>query len=803
MRYAFIFLGIVLFAQPLTGFAQFTADYQTNVISSGVTSNWNGNYYVGDTTVGDVLLIETGGALILSSSGYGYVGNTSGASNNVVLISGSGSLWKVPITLSVGGGSCNSLVISNEGRLVTGWATIGFRNASASNRVSVIGSGSVWTNSSAFSVGEYGGPENELIVSNGARVVNRSESYLGRWQFGSYSRAVVTGDGSLWTNTSHLTVGGYAPFNTLIISDGGRVVNDAGYLGRSQPTATNNSVVVTGSNSIWISRSSLNIGLAGVGNSLIITNGGTVVCNGGTIATSGNRVLVSDSDSVWSNSSSLIINGVENSITVSNGGLLHSVLYLGFQAGTSSNRMEVTGTGRFTGSGFIVGQVGSDNEMVFSNGATVTSINATIGYDAQARGNKLVITGTNTTVSFSYTSLSLYVGTYGKSNGLVVADGARFDHNWTSMGHMTGADGNWVLVTGPGTVLTNWQDFYVGNNGVGCSLTVSNGGNVFDRSAYIGNSGNGHYNTALVADPDSTWVHQSELVVGNSGGNCSLAISNGGSIQDINGTIGNGSSTNTVAVTGASTTWRNLGNLIVGNSGDTNTLFILDCGTVIASNVVVGANAGADDNRIVVEGGNLIATNSQGNGTIDIRRGALSLAGGVVTVNSLSISNGASVTGSGTINGSVLLAGTLVANGVVVFNNAVTNNGVLNLIHGDADFHSTFVNNGIVLTANDDFDGDGMSNLQEDQAGTDPLDSRSRLAISAVAVDGNDVRVTWQAIGGKSYMLQTNSTPDSAGFADFSTVIDVPGSGETNTNYVDIGAAANFPARFYRVRLVP
>jgi len=159
MRYAFIFLGIVLFAQPLTGFAQFTADYQTNVISSGVTSNWNGNYYVGDTTVGDVLLIETGGALILSSSGYGYVGNASGASNNVVLISGSGSLWKVPITLSVGGGSCNSLVVSNAGRLVTGWATIGFLNSSASNRVSVIGSGSVWTNSSAFSVGEYGGPE--------------------------------------------------------------------------------------------------------------------------------------------------------------------------------------------------------------------------------------------------------------------------------------------------------------------------------------------------------------------------------------------------------------------------------------------------------------------------------------------------------------------------------------------------------------------------------------------------------------------------------------------------------------------
>jgi hypothetical protein len=31
----------------------------------------------------------------------------------------------------------------------------------------------------------------------------------------------------------------------------------------------------------------------------------------------------------------------------------------------------------------------------------------------------------------------------------------------------------------------------------------------------------------------------------------------------------------------------------------------------------------------------------------------------------------------------------------------------------------------------------------------------------------------------------------------------IGGSGDTSTNYVDVGGATNAPSRFYRVRLVP
>lgn len=99
-----------------------------------------------------------------------------------------------------------------------------------------------------------------------------------------------------------------------------------------------------------------------------------------------------------------------------------------------------------------------------------------------------------------------------------------------------------------------------------------------------------------------------------------------------------------------------------------------------------------------------------------------------------------------------------------------------------------------------DFDGDGMSNLQEYLAGTDPKNSASCLRIKEVTREGDDIRIVWTAVGGKSYVVQTNSSPG-VGFADCSEPIDVPGSGESVTNYVHVGAATSHVALFYRVRL--
>ena len=64
-----LLLGSWLGIQP--GRAQYTANYQTNLIS-GVTNNWVGNYGVGSNTFANTLLIQNGGALFNSDGYLGY-----------------------------------------------------------------------------------------------------------------------------------------------------------------------------------------------------------------------------------------------------------------------------------------------------------------------------------------------------------------------------------------------------------------------------------------------------------------------------------------------------------------------------------------------------------------------------------------------------------------------------------------------------------------------------------------------------------------------------------------------------------
>ena len=110
-----------------------------------------------------------------------------------------------------------------------------------------------------------------------------------------------------------------------------------------------------------------------------------------------------------------------------------------------------------------------------------------------------------------------------------------------------------------------------------------------------------------------------------------------------------------------------------------------------------------------------------------------------------------------------------------------------------------------VSDSNADPDGDGMTNLQEYQAGTDPTNSVSALRITSIAREGDDVRVSWPTVICKSYALQTNSPLGSGSFAtnNFSDLFILTNAVGSSTNRLDIGAATNSPARYYRVGLVP
>jgi hypothetical protein len=107
--------------------------------------------------------------------------------------------------------------------------------------------------------------------------------------------------------------------------------------------------------------------------------------------------------------------------------------------------------------------------------------------------------------------------------------------------------------------------------------------------------------------------------------------------------------------------------------------------------------------------------------------------------------------------------------------------------------------------AQDDPDGDGMSNLQEYLAGTDPTNGASAFQIIDITQEGDDILVTWTMGSGKTNALQATAGDADGGFTtnDFTDIFTVTDTVGTITNYLDVGAATNFPSRYYRIRLVP
>jgi hypothetical protein len=102
-----------------------------------------------------------------------------------------------------------------------------------------------------------------------------------------------------------------------------------------------------------------------------------------------------------------------------------------------------------------------------------------------------------------------------------------------------------------------------------------------------------------------------------------------------------------------------------------------------------------------------------------------------------------------------------------------------------------------------DPDADGFTNLEEQAAGTDPWDRNSVLRTALVVLEPDHLRVTWQAVPGRPYMLQ--SSTDVAGpFADLLDPFFPHRALSTNESYdVDISAMTSKPGTlFFRVRVL-
>jgi len=107
--------------------------------------------------------------------------------------------------------------------------------------------------------------------------------------------------------------------------------------------------------------------------------------------------------------------------------------------------------------------------------------------------------------------------------------------------------------------------------------------------------------------------------------------------------------------------------------------------------------------------------------------------------------------------------------------------------------------------ANADPLGKGISNTNQFLLGLNPINPASTFKVISIAPQGPNVVITWKTAGVRTNVVQASSGGSYATneFADISGPMIINVTGDTTTNYTDVGGATNVPSRFYRVRLGP
>ena len=262
-------------------------NHAASLFSTG-TSWSNTSLTIGDSTPDNHLTVADGARI---DSGGAMLGAGSKSSGNGAMLSDSGTVWNIATNLMLGGlGHSNRLSISEGAGLAA--------------RDVFLGAGSLLNPTALFN-----SDWNRLFLSNAALNVasNLTVGASGRWNrmevrdgsqvsgrvgviglsYGSGSNSVVVaGHASAWRNTGYLLVGSNGMRNELTISQGGYVNDNTGYIGfNGQPLgfgsdcATRqggNKVLVTDPGTLWETAGSLYVGFGGIGNTLVVSNGGTV-----------------------------------------------------------------------------------------------------------------------------------------------------------------------------------------------------------------------------------------------------------------------------------------------------------------------------------------------------------------------------------------------------------------------------------------------------------------------------------------------------------------------------------------------
>ncbi len=495
-----------------------------------------------------------------------------------------------------------------------------------------------------------------LILTNGATIISSNVTeIIGYNQSAKTNRVVVSGPGSAWTGISNFFVGLNGSFNELDILDGGLVSDASGYLGYNTPSS-NNLALISGTGSVWSNSALFGLGYGGSRNQIIVTNGGTFYggssTNNGTSNMSGtNTVTITGTNSSWIGGNGLSTFGQGGTqLLIKNGGLLNlSARTLEIGPSTSPDYLTVADPGSLLlCRQFLIDTLSPSNQCVISNGATlrIATSNGPAWADIQGTGTKVTVTGAGSVWTNDY---DMNFGDV--SNVLLIANGGRvFDRNASilSTTHVT-VSGTNSLWNNAGQ-LQLWSPYL--------QLFITNGGNMIDNSCYMGLGNDLDNCYALVTGGGSVWSNQTFLDVGGQ-----LVISNSGTLVAQNLTLQNDSTYNSnyVTVTGGNliVTNNNSGNLYVQGGTLTLSSGLIQCDTLSLSNSNSGRfifNAGTvlAHNFIYRNMTNMVVGNGTNAATLNLTAAGGS-GGSHQFLSGLFVSSNALLTGVGTINGNIYI----------------------------------------------------------------------------------------------------------------------------------------------------
>jgi T5SS/PEP-CTERM-associated repeat protein len=509
---------------------------------TGANSRWlsAGEMIVGDFNGANQLWIADGG--LVASTSFGRIGNSASGTNNLVVVKDVGSLWTNQLTLYVGAsGSFNRLVVTNGGRVESGGANIGLNSGSISNLALMTGTNSIWRSSQNLILGSSGA-YNTLIVSNGGGFECLGGT-IGNLASGNTNLAIVTGTNSSWA-LSTLAVGINGSFNQLVVTNGGSLVSDDCYVSANvlqNAGGNNNTVVITGPGSTWTNTGFLTVGNLSGNNRLVVTNGGVMrmtslssIWLAIASVVGSNSVIVTGSNSLWSTPGRFDVglNGPLNQLWVRNAATVQNAAAgVGYGVFSSSNLAVVADAGSIwtNGADLAIGTSGSFNQLVVSNGGTVFARGGLYtGLGGISSNNTITLTSGNIIVTNSLgTSVTdVRRGTFTLNSGLLATD--------TLL--LTNASGRLVFNGGTlitrGSTVSNGQPFVVGNgtsvatyNLLGHGQHSFNNGLVITNNSWLTGQGrvsgtvtvhnNGRINLQSASPTDLLILSNSPVLLGN------------------------------------------------------------------------------------------------------------------------------------------------------------------------------------------------------------------------------------------------------------------------------------------------